>query len=185
MKAPVEVFRFCPRCGEPLPAGKRGNSIECAACGLLYFLNAVVAAGAIIVDDGGRALFLRRAKEPGKGKLGLPGGFADIGETAEENLRREVREEINIELTSLEFLCSSPNPYEYRGVTYPVLDLFFTARPTSLDTFAVREESESCCWLAPEEIRLADIAFPSVRAAVSCWLERQRGFGSAGGEHAR
>jgi len=174
MNAPIELFHFCPRCGKPLPDGKRANFIECSACGLLYFLNAVVAAGAIIVDDCGRALFLRRSKDPGKGKLGLPGGFADIGETAEENLRREVREEINIELTSLEFLCSSPNPYEYRGVTYPVLDLFFTARAQSLDTLKVLEEAEGYCWLAPEEIRLDDIAFPSVRAAVSRWLESQR-----------
>ncbi|MBI5396523.1 MAG: NUDIX domain-containing protein [Verrucomicrobia bacterium] len=174
MNAPIELFRFCPRCGKALPGGKRANFIECGACGLLYFLNAVVAAGAIIVDDRGRALFLRRAKDPGKGKLGLPGGFADIGETAEENLRREVREEINIELASLEFLCSSPNPYEYRGVTYPVLDLFFTARAKSLDAFKVLEEAEGYCWLAPDEVCLDDIAFPSVRAAVSRWLEKQR-----------
>jgi len=174
MKVPLDLFRFCPRCGQPLPAGRRGNFIECGACGLLYFLNAVVAAGAILVDDRGRALFLRRSKDPGKGKLGLPGGFAEIGETAEENLRREVREEVNLELASLEFLCSSPNPYEYRGVTYPVLDLFFIARARSLDTLRVLEEADGCCWLAPEEIHIEDIAFPSVRAAVRRWIERSR-----------
>ncbi len=173
MSAPIDLFDFCPRCGKPLPGGKRTNFIECGACGLLFFLNAPVAAGVIIVDDENRVLFLRRAKDPGKGKLGLPGGFANIGETAEENVRREAREEINIELTSLTYLCSSPNPYEYRGVTYPVLDLFFTARPLSLDTLAALEDVESFCWLAPDEIRLDDIAFPSVKFAVNFWLARQ------------
>jgi hypothetical protein len=50
-------------------------------------------------------------------------------------------------------------------VTYPVLDLFFTAR--AADTAAVRdpEEVAAAGWFAPEAVREDDLAFPSMRAA--------------------
>ena len=174
MNKPIELFRYCPRCGQPLLGHAHANLVECDACGLHYFLNAVVAAGAIITDDCGRVLFLRRAKDPGKGQLGLPGGFVNVGETAEEAVRREVREEINLELETLTYLCSHPNPYAYLDIVYPVLDLYFTARPRALDTLTVLEEAEAFYWLAPGEIRLDDIAFPAVRSAIAAWLAQQK-----------
>ena len=173
MSAPRELFRFCPRCGKPLAAPKPGNSIECGACGLVYFLNPAVAVGVIITDEQGRALFLRRAKDPRKGMLALPGGFVDAGETAEAALCREAREEVGAELTALQYLCSHPNAYEYRGITYPVLDLFYTARLASRAARVDAAEVESFCWLTPREILLDEIAFPSIRAAVESWTNRQ------------
>ena len=74
------------------------------------------------------ALFIRRAKEPAMGKLALPGGFIDEGETAEEGIRREFTEEVGFAPGAIDFLCSRPNLYLYKEVTYPVLDFFFVAR---------------------------------------------------------
>ena len=111
-------------------------------------------------------MFIRRAKEPAQGKLAVPGGFVDIGETAEDALRREIKEEVNLEVESLEFLCSAPNEYHYEGVTYPVLDLVFVTRATSTDKTAALDGVESFCWLKPSEVDLNEIAFPSIRAAL-------------------
>jgi ADP-ribose pyrophosphatase len=119
-----------------------------------------------------KLLWIRRAKEPGKGKLGLPGGFVDVGETAEEALRREVREEVNLELSPLEFLCTCANQYDYGGVTYPVLDIFYTASPRATESAVALDDVESFCWLKPQEVPRDGIAFPSVNAALSCWLRR-------------
>src|SRR4029077_12061020 len=117
--APSEQFEFCPRCAEPRPATAHHIPSRCARCGFLYYFNPAIASAAFIRGEDGRVLFIRRAKDPGRGMLSIPGGFVDIGETAEEGLRRELREEVNLEVTALEFLCTQPNVYHYQGVTYP------------------------------------------------------------------
>src|SRR4051812_42896330 len=125
---PSLQFKFCPRCGEPGPKIDAGKTCRCEACGFSYYFNPAIAAAAFVIGPDGRALFIRRAKNPAKGKLALPGGFIDFGETAEAALRREIVEEVNLELATLEYLSSHPNEYFYKEVTYTVLDLFFVAQ---------------------------------------------------------
>ncbi|MBI2924501.1 MAG: NUDIX domain-containing protein [Verrucomicrobia bacterium] len=170
MSAPNEHFQFCPRCGQRRGSADRQSIFHCAACGFVYYFNPAIAAAAIILDPEGRALFIRRAKDPAKGKLALPGGFVDIGERAEEALRREIREEVNLDVASVEFLCSQPNQYHYKGVTYPVLDLFFVTRAAEIQAAVALDGVESLCWLAIREVDLAEIAFPSVRKALESYL---------------
>jgi ADP-ribose pyrophosphatase YjhB (NUDIX family) len=64
-------------------------------------LNPVPVAVLLLPVDGG-LLCIRRAIEPGKGRLALPGGFIDIGETWEEAAVREVREEAGIRIDAEE-----------------------------------------------------------------------------------
>lgn len=159
----ISVIDRCPRCGAPRTGA--GSPFRCPACGLNLFCNPAVGVGAFITDPSGRVLFTVRAKDPGKGSLGLPGGFVDAGESAEDALRREAREEIGGELEAVSYLCSSPNRYLFAGVEYDVLDLFFAARlrPGALRTDA--DEVAGLRWLTPAEVREEDIAFPSMRAA--------------------
>jgi 8-oxo-dGTP diphosphatase len=56
----------------------------------------IVGVGAVVVDDAGRVLLVKRANEPLKGEWSLPGGAVDIGETLEDAIRREVREETGV-----------------------------------------------------------------------------------------
>lgn len=166
----VDYFRHCPACGSALPPASRARAIECTSCGFLYYLSNTVATGLLLSRPDGALLFVRRAKEPAKGLLALPGGFVEVGETAEEGLRREVAEEVGLNIGFLQYLCSAPNSYEYQGIVYPVLDLFFTAvlepsaRPQPLEDVA------EICWMKPDRVRPSEIAFPSLRAAVQEYL---------------
>jgi mutator protein MutT len=131
----------------------------------VLFFNPAVSGAAFLRNTFGELLFLRRAHEPARGKLGLPGGFIDYGETAEQGLRREIREEIGVESITLQFLCSQVNRYEYYGITYPVVDLFFTGRLPSQASPQCLDGVDGLHWLMPEAVELDSLAFPSLRAA--------------------
>lgn len=161
---PAECFRHCPRCGAARPAENIGrNPLGCPACGFTYFFNPTVAAAAFVFDGRGRALFIRRAKDPARGKLAIPGGFIDVGETAEEALRREVREEVNLEVDRITYLCSLTNRYPYRAVTYPVCDLMFTAVAVDPAAAAAHDEVAGFDWLPVTAVDPDELAFPSIR----------------------
>jgi tRNA (cytidine/uridine-2'-O-)-methyltransferase len=169
---PSSFFEHCPRCGHGTtpPAGP---VFACAACGFHLHFNPAVAAGAFVDDGRGRILLLRRAHEPARGRLGVPGGFVDPGETAEAAARREAREETGLELGALEFLGGWPNAYEWRGVSYPVLDLYFTAPARGEPAASAPHEVDECLWLHPEEVDPDALAFTSTRAAFEAFVARR------------
>jgi NAD+ diphosphatase len=168
---PVTSFAYCPRCGASAGRVPQGP-FRCAACGYVLFFNAATAVAALLVRDGGPALFIRRAKDPGKGLLGLPGGFVDDGETAEEALAREVREEVGLETGPLAYLSSHPNLYEYRSITYATLDIFFTARAEHPERAAALDAVERIEWIDPLAVDPGEIAFDSMRAALGVYRSR-------------
>src|SRR6266403_3322626 len=59
-----------------------------------------VTAGAVVSDDAGRVLLLHHRFRPGSG-WGIPGGFVQRGEQPDEALRRELREEVGLEIEDM------------------------------------------------------------------------------------
>lgn len=173
MPAPSDHFRFCPTCGTAFPDNSPRQPLNCPACGLVYYFNTTCATAAIVVRPDGKALFIRRAKDPAKGKLAMPGGFIDEGETAEEGVRREFTEEVGFAPEGIDFLCSHPNSYHYKNVTYPVLDFFFTARAPADQQAEALDAVESIHWLDPLTVDLEEIAFPSMRFALDLYRRRR------------
>ena len=165
-------FVYCPRCGSHGLEFNGVNRFTCGSCGFLFYQNTAAAAGVILRvgerEDG--ILFLRRAVEPAKGMLDFPGGFVEPGESVESALAREIREEIDCEVDSLEFLCSAPNRYLYRDVLYSTCDLVFVGRIATVPTRFDRSEIEEIVVLPCESIDVETIAFPSLRTAMRTFL---------------
>jgi ADP-ribose pyrophosphatase YjhB (NUDIX family) len=69
-----------------------------------YPSSPLVGVGAVIVDDAGRVLLIRRASEPLKGHWSLPGGLLELGESLTDGVRREVREETGLTVEPLELI---------------------------------------------------------------------------------
>ncbi len=161
---PSALFKHCPRCAAKRDSEGDAVRFVCGACGLVYYYNVAVSSAVLITTGDGDMLFIRRARDPARNKLGLPGGFIDRGETAEHAAMREVREEAGVKLESVEFLASFPNLYSYRDVEYPVVDLFFTARVETRQASPLDDVTE-VVWAKPSALRDEDLAFPShVRA---------------------
>ena len=168
-----ELFQFCPKCGRKNLSSPEPKLLECNACDFQFYRNAAVATAAMIRDAEGRVLLTRRAKDPAKGKLGMPGGFVDLGETAEAGLCREVREEIGLELRDIRFLMSWPNEYVYRGIVYPTVDLFFTAEVPSFTEARALSEVETLEVRDPATVKPEELAFESMRRAVRFYVQHR------------
>ena len=57
----------------------------------------VVGVGAVVVRDG-KALVVKRAHEPRKGEWSLPGGLLELGESLQDAVRREIKEETSLDI---------------------------------------------------------------------------------------
>lgn len=169
---PLEIFSFCPRCGARRAHEKPTQPFQCGACGFHFYFNPCLAVAAILLGPDDKALFIRRAHDPAKGKLAIPGGFVDIGETAEMAMRREIKEEVNLDVGPLEFLITATNEYDFRGVVYPVLDIAFVCRAVSTAPVAALDGVDAFEWLEPATVKLDEIAFPSIRAALAAYNAR-------------
>ena len=166
-----KAWKFCPRCGTA--AIKTGqHPFVCFECKFTHFFGPVSAVGAIATDPDGQVLLLVRANDPGKGMFGLPGGFIDAGETAEEGLQREVLEEVQLEVTSYHYLASFPNEYNYRGFILPVTDMFFVVEVRSFETLKLAD-GEITAWhfCHPTKRELKRMAFESNRRALELFLK--------------
>jgi NADH pyrophosphatase NudC (nudix superfamily) len=170
-----DLFRFCARCGEPrgVAAVAGTNPYRCGVCGFTYYFNTASAVAVLIEDADGRVLFIRRGREPAKGKLAMAGGFTDPGETGEEATRREIREELGLELADIEYVGTWPNVYHAGGFVVHVLDIFYRARLATTAMTLDPDEVSGAEWLDPCGVDPAEIAFPSMRAALAAYLERR------------
>jgi ADP-ribose pyrophosphatase len=168
------AWQYCPKCGQPgVERGK--NPFRCQSCGYTHFFGPVSAVGAITTDAAGQVLLLVRAKDPGKGKYGLPGGFIDAGETAEEALHREVREETGLRVRSSRYLISFPNEYVYQGFILPVTDLFFVTEVHSFDELAAGDgEISGWHFCHPGRRELKRMAFESNRRALELFIRQHQ-----------
>ena len=98
MEHPLAQFLYCPECGSSHFEINNEKSKKCADCGFVYYFNPSAATVALILNEKNELLVCRRAKEPAKGTLDLPGGFIDMNETGEEGVAREVLEETGLKV---------------------------------------------------------------------------------------
>ncbi len=166
MRHPLHLFNYCPRCGSDKFAENDFKSKRCGSCGFIYYFNPLAATVGIITNDKGEMLVARRAKEPAKGTLDLPGGFCDSYETAEEGVAREIEEETGLKVCSTNYLFSIPNTYMYSGMELHTMDMFFhctvdtKAKPTADD------DVSELLWIAIDDLRSEDFGLASIKKAI-------------------
>ena len=174
-------FVFCPRCGVAAiePFGDKG--MRCTECGYVYFHNTAAAVAGIIEVAGGIVLTVR-AREPRNGWYDLPGGFIDYSETAEVGLRREIREELGVDVTDLRYYGSFPNTYTFRKVTYHTCDMFYTCRCTDADpVFVPSEEIEGYEVVPVNRLPYDRMAFASMAGVLRRYTGQEQSDGQVPG----
>ena len=169
-----KLFKYCPACGSHKFVMNNNKSMCCEQCGFIYYVNASAATAAFIQNENGDLLACRRAKEPAKGTLDLPGGFVDNNETAEETIVREINEELSGKVEKLEYLFSLPNLYEYSGLTVPTLDMFFRCQLKSNENLKASDDVESFEFIPLDKLQPELFGLMSVRKAVEIFIAKER-----------
>lgn len=98
-------YKFCPQCKTELKTkiDEGYKRLYCPKCDFVYYNNSRPTASAVITD-GNKVLLCRRDIEPFKNFWDLPGGFLEEGEHPEEGVRREIKEELGIEIEIIDML---------------------------------------------------------------------------------
>lgn len=128
----------------------------------------VATVGAIIERPGGEILLIRTHKW--RGRLGLPGGKIERGETQEQALRRELREETGLEVRDVRFLMVQDcidSPEFYRSAHMLLLNFHCKADGTEV---RLNDEAESYLWARPREALNLDLNEPT-RTLILRFLE--------------
>ncbi len=163
-------MKHCLRCGTNTFKKAGSNKYFCESCGFTYYQN-IAASVAAIIEWRDQILTCVRKYEPGKGMLGLPGGFVDMKETAESALKREIFEEVGITVPAMGYIGSFPNAYRYECVEYQTLVLFFSLQLKEIPQMAVGEEITDIQWIARDEVEFDRFAFDSVEKGLRRYFE--------------
>lgn len=170
----LEKFSYCPKCGSSHFVESSEKSKKCENCGFEYFLNPSAAVAAFILNKKGELLVERRKKEPAKGMLDLPGGFADTGETIEESIVREVKEETSLTVTAARYMFSLPNIYRYSDFDVHTLDMFFLCEVEDESQLKAADDAAECMWMPLGDIHTEQFGLRSVRQALHQFRDMQK-----------
>ena len=98
------THRYCGRCGTPTKDKPEERAKECPACG--YTAYPRVTPAMMVLVTRGRELLLARAPRFPPGMYSALAGFVEPGETIEDCIHREVREEVGIEVGGIRYFAS-------------------------------------------------------------------------------
>lgn len=164
--SPSHVFKYCPKCGSPGFVPDTEKSFKCRICEFGYFINMAASVAAIIRNKNNEVLFTVRKHKPAAGMLDLPGGFVDLGETAEKAIVREIKEELNLDITRMEFIGTFTNKYIYEEIEYQTLDLVFNCSVNSFEDIQVADDVSGFVFRNPATIKSEEIGLESIKEIV-------------------
>ena len=171
---PLKTLKYCPKCGSSNFKKSVEHSLKCADCGFHFFINSAAAVAALVVDKQGKLMLVTRGVEPNYGKLDLPGGFIDPGESAENAVKRELFEELGLKVKSLKYIGSAPNEYIFSKYTVFTLDMAFIIIPETTDGLKAMDDILNYKFYSDGEFDYNDIPAPSIRKFVKDFFENSQ-----------
>ena len=157
--------QFCGRCGtasEPVP-GERAK--RCPRCGLTSFPR--LSPAVIVLIERGETILLARGRQFPEGFYGIIAGFVEPGESLEEAVRREVREEVGLEIAEVRYFGSQPWPYPH------ALMIGFTAAHAGGELRLDERELAEAGWFGVDDLPRVPPKLSIARRLIDAWAARQ------------
>ena len=163
----IDKFKYCPNCKAKIklsnrPASPAGRLIDCTFCGFHFYINPAPTNGLILENEKGEILLVKRKYPPKKGYWDIPGGFVDFGETIEESLRREIKEELEIDITDLKYFTSTADRYLFKGVDYHTLCFVFLGKFVGKKNLSPSDDIDEIKFFSKNNLPFDRLAFPGL-----------------------
>jgi NAD+ diphosphatase len=157
------THKFCGRCAARTERVAGERCMRCPTCGLLGYPR-IAPAVIVLVRRGNEALLARGARFPGAFFSTLA-GFVEIGESLEETVAREVREEVGIEVQAPRYFGSQSWPFPHS------LMVGFFAEWAGGEVRADGKEILEARWFLPDELPMIPPRLSIARQLIDVWLD--------------
>jgi NAD+ diphosphatase len=159
----VRTSRFCGRCGTATEISNRERAARCPGCGLSAYPR--LAPAIIVVVERDATILLGQGRGF-QGTYSALAGFAEPGETLEEAVRREVREEVGVEIGLVRYFGSQPWPFPHS------LMIGFFATWLSGEIQVDGEEIVDARWFIADNLPSIPPPLSIARQLIDDWVSR-------------
>lgn len=155
--------RYCGRCAAPMTEATEELLYRCSICDFFTYPRISPAVIMSVMHEG--TILLGRSPHFPEGMFSVLAGFVEPGETLEEAVAREVREETNIEITDINYVASQPWPFPHS------LMVGFTARYGGGELKVDGDELEDAAWFTPDNLPRLPSKISIARRLIDLFLE--------------
>jgi NAD+ diphosphatase len=157
------THRYCGRCGSPTRLDGAERCVRCAGCDLTFYPR-ISPAIIVLVRRADQALLARSARFT-SGFYSTLAGFVEPGESLEETLAREVREEAGVEVADIRYFGSQPWPFPHS------LMVGFVAEHAGGEIQVDGVEIVDARWFSPTELPPVPPKLSIARQLIDAWVE--------------
>lgn len=161
------THRLCGRCAVPLKTSQTERAKECPKCGLLHFPR--LAPAIIVLIEWGNELLLARSRHFMPGMYSVIAGFVEPGESLEEAVVREVREEVGVSIKDIKYFGSQPWPFPHS------LMVGFTATYAGGEISLDDTEIEDAGWFTADRLPRIPGKISIARKLIDWFVDKQGG----------
>jgi NAD+ diphosphatase len=165
----ADTHRFCGRCATRTERVTGERAMRCPSCGLLAYPR-ISPAVIVLVRRGAEALLARGTRFPVPFYSTLA-GFVEVGESLEETVAREIREEVGIEVKNIRYFGSQPWPFPHS------LMVGFDAEWAGGEIAIDGKEILDAKWFRANELPTIPPRLSIARRLIDAWLEDVGGRG--------
>jgi NAD+ diphosphatase len=155
--------RFCGRCGQATAMKERERAKFCPSCGQLSFPR--ISPAVIVLVSRGREILLARSPRFKEETFSILAGFVEPGETLEETVKREIREEVGIEVDNIRYVGSQHWPFP------DSLMIGFTAEYSSGELTIDKDEIVAAGWFDVDNLPMIPGKISIARQMIDGFLE--------------
>lgn len=162
------THQFCGRCATPVEQQGHERAKRCPACGLTSYPRlspAIIVSVERPFPDGPRLLLAHNKRHPA-GFYSVLAGFVEPGESLEDCVRREIREEVGIEVNNIRYFGSQPWPFPHS------LMIAFTAEYADGTLDLEEEELDDAGWFKPGDLPLVPPPISIARQLIDAFEAR-------------